>query len=324
VKKKLWTWVRILVSLVLMILVLRSVDLGKVLKDLRSSDVRLLTLALGLNVVVTFLLAWRWKVLLKSQSLRVGYLRLVATYFTSLFSANFLPTAIGGDLVRAYYVWKDTQKRAVAVASVLVERLIGSISLFAIALVSAALVGSQKGSREFLLVVGLVTLGFLLSVWLFFSRSFVAFLDRSLGSPDVFGLRVKMKKLYESILSYLDKKQAALEVFGISVFLQGVVILMWFVVGKALGFHVGLVVYFLYVPVLGVISVLPFSINAWGLQEWSSVVLFSRAGLVKEEALVLGGIAHLIAVATSLIGGITFLARGEKPDVADMEKAGEN
>lgn len=322
-KKKLWTWARVLVSLVLMALVLRNVNMGQALQTLQHSDVPLLALAFFLNIMVTLLLAFRWKVLVKSQGLKVGYPRLVATYFTSLFFSNFLLSTIGGDLVRAYYVWKDTKKQAVAVASVLVERLIGSFSLFTIALVSAALVGTQKGSREFLLAVGLVTAGFLFAVWLFFNRGFVGLLDRFLGSPSLFGLRMKGKNFYDSLHSYLDKKRAALEVFGITVLLQVVVILIWFIVGKALGFKLGLVVYFLYIPVIGLIGVLPVSINAWGLQEWSVVGLFARSGLAKEEALILSVVIHLMVVATSLVGGITFLARGEKPGEIDVNKEGE-
>lgn len=322
-KKKLWTWVRILVSLVLMAWVLKSVNLGQALHDVRSSDVRLLILALLLNILVTFFLAFRWQILLKSQGLKVSFPRLTATYFTGLFFNNFLLSSIGGDLVRAYYAWKDTGKRATAVASVLVERLIGSISLFAMALVSAGLVGSQKGSREFLLVVGLVTLGFLFAVWLFFNRAFINTLDRIIGSPNLFGLRGKGKKLYDSLYSYLNKKRAALEVFVISVLLQIVLVLMCFLVGNALGLKLALVVYFLYVPVIGVISVLPIAIGAWGLQEWTFVGLFTRAGITKEEALMLSIIYHLVAVATSLIGGVTFLARGEKPGEIEVSKADE-
>jgi uncharacterized protein (TIRG00374 family) len=324
VKKKLWTWGRILVSLVLMVLALRSVDLGRALHILKSADIRLLLVAFSLNILVTFFLTLRWDVLLKSQGLRVGFGRLCATYFTSLFFANILPTTIGGDLVRAYYVWKDTAKRAVAVASVLVERLIGSFSLFAIALVAAGLVAGHKGSHEFLLVVGLATLALVALVWLFFNRRFVAFLDKLLGSPSLFGLRVKGKRLYESMLSYLDKRRAALKVFGITLVLQVVVVFMWFTVGRALGFKIGLVPYFLYIPVIGVVNVLPLSINGWGLQEWSCVGLFMRAGLGKDDAMILSVVNHLIVVATSLIGGITFLARGEKPEMMDMNKEGED
>ncbi len=322
-KKKLWIWARILVSLVLMALILRSVDLREALASLERADLRLLLLAFGLNLLTTFLLALRWRVLLMSQGIKIGYPRLVATYFTGLFFSNFLLSSIGGDLVRAYYAWKDSGKRATAVASVLVERLIGSLSLFGIALVSAALVGSQKGSRQFLLVVGLVTLAFLFLIWLFFNRRLVAFLDRCLGSPDFFKLRIKARKLYDALHSYLDKKRAALEVFGITVLLQVVLILTWAAVGRALGFNLGLIVYFLYVPVIGLILVLPVTINAWGLQEWSVVGLFARAGLGREEALTLSVVIHLMVVATNLIGGITFLARGEKLGEIDVNKAGE-
>lgn len=322
-KKKFWTWARVLVSLVLMALVLRSVNLGQALQTLQHSDIPLLILALLLNILVTFFLTFRWQILLKSQGLKVGFSRLTATYFTGLFFNNFLLSSIGGDLVRAYYVWKDTGKRATAVASVFVERLIGSFSLFAIALASAALVGTQKGSREFLLAVGLVTAGFLFAVWLLFNRGFVSFLDRFLGSPPLFGLRMKGKKFYDSLHSYRDKKRAILEVFAISVLLQIFLVLMCFAVGNALGLKLTLVVYFLYVPVIGVISVLPIAIGAWGLQEWTFVGLFTRAGITKEEALLLSIIYHLVAVATSLIGGITFLARGEKPGEIDVNKEGE-
>lgn len=311
-RKKIFLFFRIGVSIGLLAIVLSKVEIQKMVKIVKEAEHFQLLFSFFLLLVVVGMLAYRWQVLLSSKKIYIQYKRLLSYYFTGFFFSNFLPTAIGGDIVRAYYAGKDVSQKAEALASVLVERLLGSLSLFFIAIFTGGIVLRQKGDERFLYLVLGSCFGVLFCSGLFFNRKLIVSLDRILGSPSLFGMRMKLKNLYDSIHSYINHKWILFKVFLITIILQGVVIVANYFIGLSLGFNLSLVPYFLYIPIIGVVSVLPISINAWGLQEGSFVVLFSRAGLSGEEALTLSFVYHLMIVATSLIGGLTFLMKKER------------
>ena len=62
--------------------------------------------------------------------------QLLNLYFVGLFINNFFPSTIGGDVFRGYEVGRDVGDRALAMASVFMERFTGMTALTAIALVA--------------------------------------------------------------------------------------------------------------------------------------------------------------------------------------------
>jgi glycosyltransferase 2 family protein len=79
----------------------------------------------------------KWGVLLAAAGVRVTPLRLMVYQWLAEFFNNFLPAQVGGDVMRGIAVAGDTQRRAVAAASVLIDRFIGLLVFMA-----AATVGS--------------------------------------------------------------------------------------------------------------------------------------------------------------------------------------
>ena len=71
---------------------------------------------------------------------------LTRTYFVSLFAGQFLPAAIGGDAVRAVELGRRTEDAPEAVASVLIDRLVGVVSLVVLALIAFTLGGHRRAA----------------------------------------------------------------------------------------------------------------------------------------------------------------------------------
>src|SRR3990167_9474158 len=83
-----------------------------------------------------FVVSQRLRLILSVQGVFVPRLRLYYLWMISLFFNLFLPSAIGGDIAKAYYIYKDSGRKAAAVSSVLVDRFLGlaaSVSIAAIA-----------------------------------------------------------------------------------------------------------------------------------------------------------------------------------------------
>ncbi len=106
----------------------------------------------------------RWHVLVRAGGVRISYFKTSALTFAGLFASNFLPTTIGGDVVRLVSAIQMGMDQALALASLAADRLIGMLgmacllpfgippvwaSLSAPALQSAALSGLFQRAWEF-------------------------------------------------------------------------------------------------------------------------------------------------------------------------------
>ena len=83
-----------------------------------------LLLAFGCIFLSRLMTVARWHVLLRSGGIDIPLSQTVSLTFTGLFASNFLPTTIGGDVVRLAGAMQMGYDRAVCLASIAADRLI--------------------------------------------------------------------------------------------------------------------------------------------------------------------------------------------------------
>ena len=125
---------RIGISAALLILLFRQVDSAAIWALIRRTDKQLFAAAAGVYVLVYILCFLRWVELLKAVQLRLPLTKLLPPYAGGLFFNIFLPSAIGGDIVRSIDLAASTRKTPEVVASVLLDRLSGFTALVLVAL----------------------------------------------------------------------------------------------------------------------------------------------------------------------------------------------
>ena len=79
-------------------------------------------------VVSQAILASRWWLLLRTQGIHINIWAAIRLHFLGLFYNNAMPGSVGGDLIRAWYVTKHTEKKFEAVLSIFVDRFVGLLS----------------------------------------------------------------------------------------------------------------------------------------------------------------------------------------------------
>lgn len=126
-RDKLITVLKIVVSVGLIAYLLSRVRLDLVVEAMRSASANYLYLLLALALYFGAITvgAVKWQILLQAQRIRLPLGNLLSYTFVGLFFGNFLPTNVGGDLVRGYDLARDTSLPAEAAISVLVDRLVG-------------------------------------------------------------------------------------------------------------------------------------------------------------------------------------------------------
>ncbi len=205
-KKKITLIVKITVSLVLIVYALRSVDISAILKAMQSARFYFILIALLLIAIGFIISALRWQILLKAQHIDFSMFQLIKFYLVGSFFNNFLPTTIGGDIIRSYDVSKTSKSLAQSFAVIVVERLTG---LFAI--ITYAFAG---------LVFGYQTFGNITLVWLAGGIFFLIVITIILGvclyggkriQTEKGGLgekvKVKSNQLFNSLYLYKGKKK---------------------------------------------------------------------------------------------------------------------
>lgn len=114
-----------LLAALLLLLLLKQEDGTGVLVALREIKLANLLWVALLFAISRIAVAWRWQVLLLSAGIRIPFKDSLALTFMGLFATNFLPTTIGGDVVRLVGVMQMGYDRAVSLASLAADRLIG-------------------------------------------------------------------------------------------------------------------------------------------------------------------------------------------------------
>ncbi len=135
-KQNVFRVLRIIVGLGLIGYLLATTDLGELMVVLRAWRGEYFVLAVLLGLLRNVVFSYRWKVTLSASGIKVSLVTLLRLYFVGAFFNLFLPTALGGDVVRGYGLVRRLEEKLNAVTSVLVERIVGFFALVCIALLA--------------------------------------------------------------------------------------------------------------------------------------------------------------------------------------------
>src|SRR5947207_2610947 len=106
---------------------------AQMVEAIRNAEYRWVGMGILAYLVVEIAAAFRWHVLLKVQKIHMSLARLSGLFFIGMFYNQFLPGGTGGDIIKSYYLLKETpDKKAGALLAVVFDRFIGLVALVAI------------------------------------------------------------------------------------------------------------------------------------------------------------------------------------------------
>ena len=274
-----------------------------------GADKLLVLLCFILIVIGITMQSYRLKFLLDAQKIHLKAKDLVSLTFIGHFFNNFMPTAIGGDVIKAYYVSNGTEKKLETFASVVIDRMLGIITLMWIALAAFAIQYRQIENKIIIVIIAVVFAGGIVSMGLVFnermSRVFL-FLKRLCTKT---ALQEKMQRLYEATNKYRHHKALVFNALGLSLAAQFVYFFMTYLLAISIGSNVPFACFLLALPAISTVSMLP-SINGLGIRE-SGFVYFLGGVMGKEKAFALSLLYLGLILAIGLLGGVVFLFKKE-------------
>jgi uncharacterized protein (TIRG00374 family) len=282
-----------------------------------GADWRPIALAILLVLGDRALMAYRWLVLLRAVEPGVRPPRgaIMRIFFVSTFVGTFLPASVGSDAVRAYSTARLGVPLEDAVASVLMDRILGVASIVVMALLGLTVVHDLAGSRAVQLALAVAGLACLATVLLIFSSTTAALVSRLVDRFPFAPLQRAARRVLGSVRKYVSYPAPLLNVLLCSIAVQALRVVQAYYLGRGLGIDAGLESYFAFIPIILLVMLLPVTFNGIGTSQAAFVWLFVPAGVPAPAAFALSVLFVALGIVGNLPGAILFITGSRSPHV---------
>jgi uncharacterized protein (TIRG00374 family) len=272
------------------------------LPALEFSSVALLLCALAMQLVQPALVGWRWWMLLHHLGTNAARLDVIIITWISIFSNQFLPSSIGGDVVRLAVGRIRGWRIGSTLISIVLDRSFALFAILIVIAVTAPLLGGIADRYNlFWISVGplaAITLGIM------FARPILrlasALLDKIFLGPH-------LRSYVESLVAIASSPWLLAMVTGLAISVHLLSMGSLVLVLRAFDVDVGFGQLAAASAVVIFAQVMPISIGGWGVREAASVAVFSAISVPADVALsasILMGLGYLLA---SSPGGVLWL-----------------
>jgi uncharacterized protein (TIRG00374 family) len=305
-----WT-IKIAVSGGLLYLLLRQ-NPEQLWKTMRTASFPWLALALAMQFVVLIVSTWRWRLLLLAQHLAFPFRAVLRSYMVALFFNNFLPSNIGGDVIRIGDTAKQAGSKTLATTIVLVDRGIGLLGLVFVAALGstmAARVSEKFGPVGPGILWGMLAGAIAIATVAVLMPQTVAAALRPLRTLHQEWVEERIDRLTGALAKFRDAPWSLVLGFGAAVVVQGLFVGFYFMIATSLHVPIPLAHLAIVVPLSLIVQMLPISLGGLGVREATFAAYFTQLGLARESGVALSFLGALIIMLFSLTGAVVLLTR---------------
>jgi uncharacterized protein (TIRG00374 family) len=250
-----------------------------------------------------------------AENIQTDLARLIDLYLVGISFSHFLPTSMGGDAAKAYYIARDSGNTPGSASAVLMSRITSFVGMLLIALPALAILHAQFTEQIviwFLLLSLLLIVAIVASVLaaIFLPRLSSRFLKGKWTRHPVF---LKFLEIGEALSSAIRRPRSMFSATLFGMLFWGAGFLNYYAFALALGLHVPLTFYVIAIPFVSIIAALPISINGFGVREGAFVYLFTTIHVPPTTSLSLALLMDTQVLLFGLIGAcIYFTMSGKK------------
>jgi hypothetical protein len=301
--------VRVLLSVTLLCLLLILVDREALFQAFVEMDGRLFLAGLVVYALSVGVWSFRWLLIIRAAGETVGYGRVFLTSLVGIFFAQFLPSMVGTDVARMVELSDEARTNARVVSTVLLDRLIGFVSLVVMALIALLLSYRVTGGQDS--SIALITIGAFVGLvvgWaVFFNRGFMRRFNWIFKLPFLGRIESSIRSLYDSLHYLQNQPQVLVSALAVSFVMQIIEISAIVIIARALDIQIPVVDFFVFVPLIWIVTTIPISISGLGLREGAFAVFFAQVGVSSSEAVALSLLYYASQLILGIWGGVIFL-----------------
>jgi uncharacterized membrane protein YbhN (UPF0104 family) len=304
--------IKILVSVGLLVLLFGKIDVGLLWNGARKASLAWFAVAMVLYALNFVVSVWRWRRLLGAQDIEVSDGRLAASYLVALFFNNFLPSNIGGDVIRITDTAGVAGSKTIATLVVLGDRVLGLIGLVLVAAVGATI--ASGGHHPVPIWPAWLWAGFALAMMVsapvVLAPGGVGRLLQPLTVLHREWVGDRIESTTTVLYRFREHPGAIVGCFLGAISVQAIVVLFYAAVAYAVHIDISPWDLAVIVPLSFVVQMAPVSLNGFGVREATFSFYFARLGLPIESALLMSLSAVGLTMLFSLLGAVVYIARG--------------
>jgi uncharacterized protein (TIRG00374 family) len=301
---------RFVVSFGLMgiILYLFRAQLPTVIQYLR--EIQLLYFALAVAVFFGGLTAtaYRLRYVIQVHDMKLSVAAAYYVNLIALFFNNVLPSSMGGEMMKAYYLYRNSRGSLLVFSSVVVDRLFGLMTMLLISISTIFFFDSAIGSHKIMGSVVMLAAATVTLAVLIFNKTIVDTLSQ-VHIPLLPAIFIeKIREIYRAMYEYREHKGIFGTCIGLTVVGQTTFILANFLLARSLAIDIPLGFFFFFVPILLIMGVAP-SVNGIGVRE-ATFLFYLTEFTTSEKALALSLLTTFFMIFVGLIAGVIYAFKG--------------
>ncbi len=253
-------------------------------------------------IVPLVLVGTRWWLLLRAHGFAVPYGRVFLVSYAGAFFGHFLPGSVGGDVAKALLVSEGEERKAAAVGTVVLDRAVGLAAMIFLAAACAAPFAGRFEDRTPIYAIYGLAAAVVAAYVAYFNPPLRRFLRERLPFRDTL---IELDGVFRSAR---ERRPLLAAAAALSILSQAATIVIVYGLARAMGISgVPLWAFFVFEPVIFIITALPISLGGWGVQEGAYAYLFGTfAGMDKAEAVALSVLFKLSLILVTVPGGVLF------------------
>lgn len=305
---------KLIVSVALLAFLLSRVDVAELWAGARKASWTWLLIALGFYTLNMLASAWRWHLLLDAQRVSMPRKTLFESLLVAAFFNNFLPSNIGGDVIRIRDTAPAARSKTLATTVVLVDRGLGLLALVLISALGATMAAELHGAGAAPVwpswLWAIFALGAIVAAPAIYAPAGVEWLLRPLKVLHAEWVGDRIETLVAALGRFRERPSAVLGCFSGAIVVQMLIVVFYVAVAESLAVPVRSWDLAVIVPLSIVVQMLPVSLNGFGVREAAFSVYFARIGLPIASAVLLSLVAAAIMMFFSLSGAVVYVSRG--------------
>jgi len=311
IKSKLAILAKITLTISLLYYVISLIDVNELKPIFSRLDIEYFIAAIILHVFAFFIMSIRWWIILNSSPHHIQYKNITAGYYFGLFCNNFLPTSMGGDVVRIIKLRSNGINTNRLIFSTIFDRVIGLVTIIVMGIfgINFSISIYNKIGNDSLFLVNIVSA---ISVLLFLTvlnsriRSYLL---------DIFVSKIRLWNKLNNFIIYsheyiesIKKIKTITSVTILSFMSQMLVVVTYYLISKSLHINISLVEYILIVPAVALFTSIPISVGGLGVRESVLVFLLGTIGISTANAVSISLLYLTVLILVTIPGGLFLLS----------------
>lgn len=300
-------WLRLLISGALLGFILWQLDdIGAVVRLAGQMRLEYVLAILFVFMADRALMAYKWRRLLMSRGLSLGFWQAMKIYCAAMVWGMVLPATVGADAFRAFNTARLGHETNTVIASILIERIIGFLAALIFGLLGFAILFSRGDIDARFIPVwwigSAVLLGAALLLVASLNKRSAAFLFEhpALNSFRRFRVFQKLEAFHQAYLGFGVAKGPLFVFFAWTLIEQFMPILDTWLIAHGLGVDVGLSFVIGAVPLVLLMARLPISIDGIGVYDGAFVLIMGFAGVSPAESFTIALMGRVLQTASWL------------------------